>query len=234
MRQRTLTERIEKMERDYMEYTLQAKREIELLFSRYPQWENSRAGILRALEALIQCYQQGGKVLICGNGGSAADCEHIVGELMKGFKKLRPIGGEKLEALKTLYPEEYQRIAAKLQDGLPAISLVSHSALITAFLNDVDPDYVYAQQVIGYGKRGDLLIGISTSGNAENVNNGVKVAKALGLFTLGLTGKTGGKMKDLCDETLIAPAQETYAVQELHLPLYHMLCAACEAQMFTE
>lgn len=215
-----------------MEYTPQAQKEIALLFTRYPQWAPFEGEILAALNELILCYQRGGKVLICGNGGSAADCEHIVGELMKGFKKLRPLQGEKLLALKDLYPNSYQEIAAQLQDGLPAISLVSHSALMTAFLNDVDPDYIYAQQVTGYGKKGDLLLGLSTSGNAQNVNNAIKVAKAFGLVTVGLTGKTGGEMKKICDVTVVAPAQETFAVQELHLPLYHMLCAACEGHFF--
>ncbi len=215
-----------------MTYTAGTQREIELLFAAYPVLEACRADILAALDALIACYEGGGKVLICGNGGSAADSEHIVGELMKGFKKMRPIEGEKYERLRAAYPEEADEIASRLQDALPAISLVSHTALMTAYLNDVDPNYVFAQQVVGYAKPGDLLIGISTSGNAADVGHAFKVARALGMRAVGLSGKTGGQFRALCDTAVVVPAQETYAIQELHLPVYHMLCAACEAHFF--
>ena len=217
-----------------MSYSVSVQKEIDSLFAAHPELEPQRANILYALDLLIDCYAHGGKVLICGNGGSAADSEHIVGELMKGFKKRRPLREGKLEALKAACPEDWEQVAAGLQDALPAISLVSHSALMTAFLNDVDPAYLYAQQVVGYAKPGDVLIGISTSGNAVNVCNAFRVAKALGMSTIGLTGKTGGCFPALCDAAVIVPAQETYAIQELHLPVYHMLCAAVEAAFFAE
>lgn len=217
-----------------MTYLPGVQTEIDALFSAYPSLLPQKDAILRALDLLIDCYANGGKVLLCGNGGSAADSEHIVGEFMKGFKKRRPLQGEKLQKLQAACPDDWQTVTDCLQDALPAISLVSHSALMTAFLNDVDPAYVYAQQVVGYAKPGDVLIGISTSGNAANVCNALRVAKALDMHTIGLTGKTGGRFPALCDATIIAPATETYAIQELHLPIYHMLCAAVEAHFFAE
>lgn len=217
-----------------MNYSVSVQKEIDGLFSAHPELKPQEKNILYALDLLIDCYAHGGKTLICGNGGSASDSEHIVGELMKGFKKRRPLRGGKLEALQTACPEDWEKISEGLQDALPAISLVSHTALMTAFLNDVDPNYLYAQQVVGYAKPGDVLIGISTSGNAANVCNAFRVAKALGMRTIGLTGKSGGRFPELCDAAVVAPAQETFAIQELHLPIYHMLCAAVEAAFFEE
>ena len=178
-----------------------------------------------ALEALIHCYENGGKVLLCGNGGSAADCGHIAGELLKGFLKKRPVPAEVVAAV----PE-----AAKLQCGLPAIDLTAHAAAITAVANDLGGELAYAQQVMAYGCPGDVVIGISTSGNAQNVDIALRTAKARGLVTIGLCGRGGGKMRDTCDILLNVDADETYRIQELHLPLYHALCAGVEEHFFSE
>ncbi len=178
-----------------------------------------------ALEALIRCYENGGKVLLCGNGGSAADCGHIAGELLKGFLKKRPVPTELTAAV----PE-----AAKLQCGLPAIDLTAHAAAITAVANDLGGELAYAQQVMAYGRPGDVLIGISTSGNAQNVDIALRTARALGLVTIGMSGASGGKMRNTCDILLNVDATETYLIQEKHLPLYHALCAGVEEHFFKE
>ena len=175
--------------------------------------------------AVVNCFRGGGKLLLCGNGGSAADCAHITGELVKGFLKRRAI------------PEDLRRDigepwAEKLQMGLPAIDLTCHNALIAAVVNDLDGANMFAQQLLAYGRPGDILIGISTSGNAENVRRAVVVAKALGLTTVGMTGRSGGALKELCDYLLNVDQEETYKVQEMHLPLYHQLCARVEEALF--
>ena len=186
------------------------------LFTKYPILKGLEKSVMDAYIALRDCYENGGKLLICGNGGSCADSEHIVGELMKGFYLKRP----------TRFPA--------LQGALPAIALTGHSALTTAFNNDCDPLMGYAQQTLGYGRKGDVLIGISTSGNAKNVAEAVKVASAQGLKTIALTGGKGGKLKELCDISIIAPGSCPADVQECHLPIYHTLCAMLEAHFFTE
>ena len=179
-------------------------------------------------ETIKDSYALGNKLLLCGNGGSAADCEHIVGELMKGFLLKRPV------------PPEFAKNSAlagegaKLQGALPAISLTGHSALSTAYANDVDPDMVFAQQVYGYGRQGDVLLGLSTSGNAKNVCHAIRVAHAVGMKTIGITGKGGGVMKELCSLCICLPATETYRIQELTLPVYHALCAMLEAAFFSQ
>ena len=179
-------------------------------------------------EVLKACFAGGGKLLLCGNGGSAADCEHIAGELMKGFLLKRPV------------PAEFANNPALdgegklLQGALPAISLTNHIALSTAVANDVDAEMVYAQQVYGLGRKGDVLLAISTSGNARNILRALRVARAAGIKTVGLTGKSGGDMRELCDLCLCVPTEETYRVQEFHLPVYHALCAMLEAAFFTE
>lgn len=183
---------------------------------------------------IIDCYKGGNKVLLCGNGGSCADCDHIVGELMKGFLKKRPLSPEMEQALQSQFKDRWAQVKGKLQQGLPAISLCTHNALMTAFSNDVDADLVYAQQIIGYGKPNDVLIAMSTSGNSVNVINAVKTAKAVGLFVIGLTGQRGGQLKDLCDFCFCAPADETYKVQEYHISFYHAVCAGVEAEFFEE
>lgn len=185
-------------------------------------------------QLIIDSYKSAGKVLLCGNGGSCADCDHIVGELMKGFLKKRPLSEHQEQALKNEFKDEWDSIKDKLQQGLPAISLCTHNALITAFNNDVDADLVFAQQVLGYGKNNDVLIAMSTSGNSVNVINAVKTAKALGLTVIGFTGRKGGKLKDLCDLCFCVPSDETYRIQEYHISIYHAVCAAVEAYFFNE
>lgn len=185
-------------------------------------------------QMIIDCYRNGNKVLLCGNGGSCADCDHIVGELMKGFLKKRPLSCELEEALKNQFKDRWNDVKGKLQQGLPAISLCTHNALVTAFNNDVDADLVYAQQIIGYGKPKDILIAMSTSGNSKNVINAVKTAKALGLSVIGFTGRKGGLLKELCDFCFCAPADETYLIQEYHISFYHAVCAGVEAEFFDE
>lgn len=205
---------------------------IEQLFTAYPLIELLRMETTAAAEAIIACYKQSGKLLICGNGGSAADAGHIVGELMKGFLLRRPVPQPIRTALRDNDRQYADYLADNLQGALPAISLVEHSALISAFSNDVTADMAFAQQVYGYGKVGDVLIGISTSGNAANIVNAIRVANALKLVTIGLTGESGGVMRDICDIAICAPSSETYVVQELHLPIYHALCAAVEHEFF--
>ena len=192
------------------------------LLMRYPNLEACIEDIEKAKEVMIACYERGGKILLCGNGGSSADCEHIAGELMKGFLKKRPVLGD--ERLKE-FDEDFLK---RLQGGLPAIALPSMTGVNTAFANDVDPEMVYAQAVLALGKENDILIGLSTSGNAANVANALKVAKALNMKVIGLSGGTGGKMKEISDICICAPEKETYKIQELHLPIYHYLCAMVE------
>jgi D-sedoheptulose 7-phosphate isomerase len=187
-----------------------------------------------AYEAVVRCYKNGGKALICGNGGSAADSGHIAAELMKGFMLKRPIPEAEKRKLSELFPGENggEYLADKLQRALPAISLCEHAALITAITNDVAADMIFAQQVYGYGARGDVLIAISTSGSAKNVINAVKTAKFKEMTSIGLTGESGGKLYGLCDITIRVPAVSTPEVQELHLPVYHAICMAVENKFF--
>ncbi|CAM4301186.1 D-sedoheptulose 7-phosphate isomerase [Paenibacillus endophyticus] len=206
---------------------------MERLYSRYPELEAACSDDIKEVFELIKvCYQNGGKLLICGNGGSAADCEHIVGELMKGFLLKRLIPNEFRGELLAIDREHADYIADRLQGALPAISLVSHSALSTAFANDQASDLIFAQQVYGYGKRGDVLLAISTSGHSANVMHAVRVAKAMGVHTVGLTGQSGGDMKGLCDATISVPYEYTPDIQERHLPIYHALCILIEEEFF--
>lgn len=204
------------------------------LMKRYPSLAFCKTEIGQAVKAMIRCYEHGGKVMICGNGGSCADADHIVGELMKGFLKKRPLSGEKKQEMLTRCPELDGVLLGKLQGGLPAVSLCSLTALNSAFCNDVDPELIYAQSVLGLGDPGDILICISTSGNAKNVFAAAQVAKALGLTVIGLTGMGGGKLGKTADICICVPEKETFKVQELHLPVYHYLCAATEARFFPE
>lgn len=188
-----------------------------------------------SVEKICECYKNGGKVLVCGNGGSAADSEHIVGELMKGFRKKRPLQDKAGEIIRAASDEEEGKFMVRnLQEGLPAISLVSHSALITAFVNDVEPQMVFAQQVLGYGKEGDIFIGLSTSGNSKNVVYGAKVAKSLCMTVIGFTGAGDSKMSEIADITLRSTMTETYKVQEEHIKFYHLICAAVENEFYEE
>jgi phosphoheptose isomerase len=206
--------------------------EIDKLVNKYPELSSCITDLERAFDLLVASYRHRGKLLLCGNGGSAADCEHIVGELMKGFTLQRPVDSEFRQKLADVDPSEANYLAVHLQQALPAISLVSHSALMTAFANDVAVDMVFAQQVYGYGNPEDVIIGLSTSGNSDNVLKALKVAKAKGLKTIGFTGESGGKMKEICDVTIRVPWNETLDIQERHLPIYHTLCIMLEKEFF--
>jgi D-sedoheptulose 7-phosphate isomerase len=207
---------------------------LESLLQSFPQLERCRTAIEQAVQLVCTAYDSGGKVLTCGNGGSAADAEHIVGELMKGFLSTRPLSDADRRALIDAAGDDGAYLAEHLQMPLPAISLVSSVSLATAFANDVAPELTFAQQVYGLGRAGDVLIALSTSGNSRNVVYAVHAARARGLRTIGLTGGTGGRLKELSDVALVMPASETPAIQELHLPVYHYICAAAEAHAFGE
>jgi D-sedoheptulose 7-phosphate isomerase len=207
---------------------------LQQLIQRYPQLEAARDSIDRAYKLLKAVYENKGKLLVAGNGGSAADAEHIVGELMKGFVKKRPVPADFEVALQKLDAEHGAYLAGHLQQGLPAIALPVHIALTTACLNDIGADIIYAQQVYGYGNPGDAFLGISTSGNAKNIYYAMVVAKAKakGLKTIALTGGSGGAISKIADLSIIVPETETYKIQELHLPIYHALCLMLEEHFF--
>jgi D-sedoheptulose 7-phosphate isomerase len=211
---------------------MKSKHILDEMLNRYTKLIHLEESILKAVELLIETYKKGGKVLVCGNGGSCSDADHIVGELMKSFEGHRPLNFELKHKLKELSPERGEILAGKLQQGLPAVSLTAHNALITAIANDIHGDMIFAQQVTGLGNKGDVLIGLSTSGNSKNVIDALIVAKAKGLATIGLTGETGGKMKEWCDILLNVPEMRTAYVQELHLPVYHVICMMVENEMF--
>lgn len=207
-------------------------RQLDVLIERYPQLEVVRDKILKAYEILEACYSSGGKLLVAGNGGSAADAEHIVGELMKGFKrprKLNPAQGQKLAEVNE---EMGKLLAEKLQGALPAIALDGHPALTTACMNDCEPLLCLAQQVNGYGGANDVFLGISTSGNSKNVLYAAVTAKAKGMKVIGLTGAKQNRLEEFADVCLKAPETETYRIQELHLPIYHCLCLMLEERFF--
>lgn len=185
-----------------------------------------------AFELLCATFEAGAKLLICGNGGSAADSEHIVGELMKSFELARPIDSALRERLSAIDAQRGQYLADHLQGGLAAISLSSHAALSTAISNDIGGDMVFAQQVLGYGKQGDSLLAISTSGNSSNILNALQVARALDLSIIGLSGASGGMMADLCDVCICVPYTRTLEIQERHLVIYHSLCLMLEQKFF--
>jgi D-sedoheptulose 7-phosphate isomerase len=191
-----------------------------------------KPAIEAACNQLIACYENGGKVLVCGNGGSCADADHIVGELMKSFELKRPIKTAIQEKLAAIDPERGSYLASQLQQGLPAISLNAHTALTTAVANDIDGEVIFAQQVIGYGHPDDILLAISSSGNSRNVLDACLVAKAMNLKVIGLTGETGGKMKTYSDILINVPGSRTFLIQELHQPVYHVLCLAVEHHFF--
>ena len=197
---------------------------VKILLERYPALSVCEKDIRDAIEGIIAMYKSGNKLLLCGNGGSAADCEHISGEMIKGFLKKRPFEAGELEL--------EDEILSKLQKGIAAIPLTSLSASLTAFNNDVDPQLNYAQLVQALGRKGDVFIGLSTSGNAKNVAFAAKTAKALGMLTVGLTGEKGGLLKDICHITVRVPENETFKIQEYHLPVYHAICAQVEDELF--
>lgn len=205
---------------------------IDTLISRYPQLECVKQSIVNAYLIMEECYERGGKLLVAGNGGSAADSEHIAGELMKRFKIPRPISAEYAEKLVEIDPERGPELAKNLERSLLAIPLVAHEALTTAYINDVDGLGVFAQQLLGFGSKGDVFLGISTSGNSKNVMNATVVARASGIKVIGLTGAKGGELAEVADVTVKVPEMETYMIQELHLPIYHCWCLMLEDKFF--
>ena len=207
-------------------------RHIDLLVERYPSLESAKNDIVAAYLLLEESYEDGGKLLVAGNGGSAADAEHIVGELMKGFKLPRKPEADFAEKLVEENQELGSVLAENLQGALPAIALDGHPALSTAYMNDCEPLLCFAQQVNGYGKLGDVFLGISTSGNSKNVLYAATTAHAKGMKVIGLTGAKDSKLKDMSDVCIKAPQTETYMIQELHLPIYHCLCLMLEDKFF--
>jgi len=205
---------------------------LEQLFKRCNELTPLKEAIQKAANVIIRSYENGGKILACGNGGSSSDSDHIVGELMKSFEGKRPLQLELKSKLIEVGGERGLYLAETLQQGLPAISLSAHTALITAVANDINAESIFAQQVTGYGIKGDVLIGMSTSGNSKDVIDAVLVAKAKGMATIGFTGESGGKMKELCDILINVPEKRTAYVQELHLPVYHTLCLMIEDHFF--
>ncbi len=205
---------------------------VDILIDRYPQLSVCRDDIIKAYEILETAYEGDHKLLIAGNGGSAADSEHIAGELMKRFKILRPVPADFAKKLVDIDPIRGDNLAKNLERGLMAIPLVAHEALTTAYINDVDGLGVFAQQLYGFGRCGDVFLGISTSGNSMNVMSATVVARALGIKVIGLTGKKGGELAGVADVCIKVPETETYMVQELHLPVYHCLCLMLEDRFF--
>lgn len=205
---------------------------LQNLVKRYPVLTGIRQPLFNAYEVIKKSYETGGKLLICGNGGSAADADHIAGELMKSFSIKRPVNPDIQGFLKDNYGKSGIRLSEKLEGALPAISLSSHPALNTAFANDVDPDLIFAQQIVGYGNKGDTLLGISTSGNSTNVVFAMMAAKAKGLTVVGLVGRDGGEFVKHCDVLINVGGTKTPEIQELHLPVYHTLCGMLEVHFY--
>ena len=208
------------------------QKHVGLLIERYPVLKVCEQSVIDAYLVMEECYVNDGKLLIAGNGGSAADSEHIAGELMKRFKTPRPVTPEFKEKLKSIDPVRGENLAHKLERGLMAIPLVAHEALSTAYINDVDGLGVFAQQLFGFGRSGDVFLGISTSGNSKNIMRATVVARAIGLKVIGLTGAKGGELAEVADVVIKVPETETYMIQELHLPVYHCLCLMLEDRFF--
>ena len=212
----------------------QIEKHLDLLIERYPVLHACREDIIKAYKILEACFTGGNKLLVAGNGGSCADAEHIVGELMKGFKLPRECTEEFADKLRAVDPIRGKELAEKLQEGLPAIALNGHQGLNTAYINDVENGglLMYAQQINGYGKVQDVFLGISTSGNSKNVMYAAVVAKAKGMKVIGFTGAKGGQLAEIADVAVKVPEMETYMIQELHLPVYHTLCLMLEEKFF--
>jgi len=208
------------------------QKHVDILMKRYPKLALVQQEIVNAYAVMEECYQHDGKLLIAGNGGSAADSEHIAGELMKRFETPRPIPEEFGKKLKEIDPIRGEDLARNLEKGLMAIPLVAHEAMTTAYINDVDGYGVFAQQLYGFGRPGDVFLGISTSGNSKNVLSATVVARALGIKVIGLTGGTGGELAKVADAAVIVPEDRTYRIQELHLPIYHCWCLMLETRFF--
>lgn len=205
---------------------------LESLCERYPALSGLKTSVSHAADRIIRCYRHGGKVLICGNGGSSADADHLAGELMKSFELQRPLDKSLKDRLQLISNKRGTYLSEKLEHALPAISLSSHTALTTAISNDMDPSVIFAQQIMGYANEGDILVAISTSGNSANVIDACIVAKALNLCVIAITGKTGGKMKQYCDILVNVPETRTAQVQELHLPILHTICRIVENHFY--
>lgn len=205
---------------------------VEKLVERFPELKKEQASIQSFCDAIVESYKNDGKIMLCGSGGSAADSEHITGELLKGFITKRPMPEEDLARFNECFGN--QTDAKLLQQGIPAVPLVSLMSGLTAFINDVSPELAFAQMVYAMGKKQDLLVVISTSGNSVNTVKAAQVAKAMGIKTVALVGKGGGKLKEICDISIVAPADKTYLVQEYHLPIYHAVCAEVERVLFGE
>ena len=208
------------------------QKHIDLLMKRYPVLETCKEEIIGGYELMETCYKNGGKLLIAGNGGSAADSEHIAGELMKRFKTPRSIPEDLKKKLIEVDSIRGENLAKNLERPLMAIPLVAHEALTTAYINDVDGLGVFAQQLYGFGRAGDVFLGITTSGNSQNVMSATVVARALGIKVLGLTGENGGELSQVANVCVKVPETETYMVQELHLPVYHCWCLMLEDKFF--
>ena len=206
---------------------------IDQLCERYPALSDLKNNISDAAEMIIDCYKNGGKLLLCGNGGSSADADHLIGELMKSFESGRPLDDSFKKRLQEISGTRGKYLALKLEHSLPAISLSSNTGLTTAISNDIDPSLVFAQQVMGYSNENDVLIGISTSGNSQNIIDACITAKALNLKVIGITGKTGGKMKHYCDVLVNVPETRTALIQELHLPVLHTICRIVENYFYS-
>lgn len=207
---------------------------IDQLIERYSVLNVCKKDIEVAAEAMIESFNNGGKLLVAGNGGSCADSDHITGELLKSFCKKRIPSADFINQIKAIDADTGTYLAGKLQGSLPAIALTNNTALMTASLNDVDGNVMFAQQVNGYGIKGDVFLGISTSGNSKDIVYSTVVAKAKGLKTIALTGKNGGRLKTLAEICIVVPQNETFMIQELHLPVYHALCLEIEEAFWTE
>ncbi len=205
---------------------------VKKLLQRYPVLEHIKKDIFEAYKIMKECYLTDGKLLIAGNGGSAADSEHIAGELMKRFEIPRPVDIEFAEKLQKIDAVRGKVLARNLERSLMAIPLVAHEALTTAYINDVDGLGVFAQQLFGYGREGDVFLGISTSGNSQNIINATVVARAMGIRVIGLTGADGGELSSVADVAVKVPERETYKIQELHIPIYHCWCMMLEESFF--
>lgn len=208
------------------------KKYLSNLIQKYPEIEECTSDINLAIELMLGSINYNGKVLTCGNGGSASDADHIVGELMKGFMHPRNLESKEIESIMQLYPETGNEIVKNLQKPIPAISLTSNMAFITAYSNDVNPEYIFAQQVYGLGNKGDVLLCLSTSGNSKNVINAAMMAKVKGVNIIGFTGKNGGILKEHADVLIKAPSLITPEIQEYHIAIYHAICAQIEEDIF--
>lgn len=211
---------------------LSKHRQIERLFSRYPALSTIASEIENFTDELILLYSREGTLFLAGNGGSASDCEHICGELLKGFKSKRPLDEKNIAAFRSFFGDEGENEAKSLQNGFRAISLLSHSALLSAFSNDVDPDLAFAQQLWSLGREGDIFLGISTGGNAKNIVNAMRAAKVKGMTTVLLTGNRHGCAEKFADIVIAVPESETFMIQEYHLPIYHAVALAVEDFFF--